>query len=120
MLNSRYLNLKQNSVIQVIIKEQFQKFAKQVCIPVGCVPPACWPYLPARTVQGRVSAPGGVSGPRGGGAPGGRGSAIPACTEAAPPPREQNDRQVQKYYLGPNFPNISLSNKGPHETHLLF
>ena len=31
---------------------------KQVCIPVGYVPPACWPYLPACTVRG-VSAPGG-------------------------------------------------------------
>ena len=32
---------------------------KQVCIPVGCVPSACCPYLPACTAQGEgVSAPG--------------------------------------------------------------
>ena len=24
----------------------------QDCIPVGCVPPACWPYLPACTAHG--------------------------------------------------------------------
>ena len=24
----------------------------QDCIPVGCIPPACWPYPPACTVQG--------------------------------------------------------------------
>ena len=28
---------------------------------------------------------------------------IPACTEADTPPCEQNDKQVQKYYLGHNF-----------------
>ena len=27
---------------------------KQDCIPVGCIPPACWPYLPACTAQGGV------------------------------------------------------------------
>ena len=31
---------------------------QQVCIPVGCVPTACCPYLPACTAWG-VSAPGG-------------------------------------------------------------
>ena len=29
-----------------------QKNQKQVCISVGCVPPACWPYLPACTARG--------------------------------------------------------------------
>ena len=24
--------------------ELFPYFIKQVCIPVGCLPPACWPY----------------------------------------------------------------------------
>ena len=42
--------------------------SQQECIPVGCIPPACCPYLPACT------APGGVPGPRGvpgqGGVPG--------------------------------------------------
>ena len=28
--------------------------SKEDCIPVGCIPPACWPYLPACTVQGGV------------------------------------------------------------------
>ena len=27
---------------------------KQDCIPVGCIPSACWPYLPACTAQGGV------------------------------------------------------------------
>ena len=53
---------------------------KQDCIPVGCVPPARWPYLPACTSWGGVSALGvcvcvcswGVSAPGGGlSAPGG-------------------------------------------------
>ena len=38
----------------------------------------------------------------GGGVPA-PGGGIPACTEAYPSPCEQNDRQVQKYYLGHNF-----------------
>ena len=34
---------------------------KQECIPVGCLPPACCPYLPACTVLGRgCLLPGGV------------------------------------------------------------
>ena len=32
--------------------QTFEHFIKQVCIPVGCVPPACCPYLPACTVSG--------------------------------------------------------------------
>ena len=43
---------------------------RQVCIPVGCVPLACWPYLPACTAQGG-SAPGGVCSGGGGLLPGG-------------------------------------------------
>ena len=69
-------------------------------IPVGCVPPACWPYLPACTAQGGVSAHGGCLLPGGclllvgGSAPRGV-SAIPACTEADPPSvNRMNDRQV--------------------------
>ena len=63
---------------------------------------------------GGVSAPRGVSAPEGvclllGGCllPGGvsalGGCGIPTCTEADTPPCEQNDKQVQKYYLGHNF-----------------
>ena len=92
----------------------------EVCVCLGGV-----------SAPGGMSAPGGVSAPGGLGgcssgvsAPGGcllwgmsargvvcsRGwsalggvCGIPACTEADTPPREQNDRQVQKYYLGHNF-----------------
>ena len=53
-----------------------------------------------------VSALGGVCS-RGVSAPGG---GIPACTEADTPPSEQNDRQVQKYYLGHNF--VAAGKKG--------
>ena len=44
----------------------------------------------------------------------GGGCGIPACTEADnPPPREQNDKQVQKYYLGHNF--VADGNKAQKE-----
>ena len=36
-----------------------QKNGLQECIPVGCVPPACCPYLPACTALGGVPGPGG-------------------------------------------------------------
>ena len=55
-----------------------------------------------------MSAPGGVSA-LGGVCSGGGGGGILACTEADTPPCEQNDRQVQKYYLGHNF--IAAGNK---------
>ena len=54
---------------------QMQAEKKQECIPVGCVPPASCPYLPACTAPGGVPArgvylvpggctcPGGVPGP---------------------------------------------------------
>ena len=45
---------------------------KQDCIPVGCVPPAHWPYLPACSARGRgVSAWGGVCSQGGAPGPGG-------------------------------------------------
>ena len=68
----------------------------QDCISVGCVAPTCYPYLLACTAPGGGGLlPGGVcSGP---------GGCIPACNEADPPFCEQNDRQVQKYYLAQNF-----------------
>ena len=53
---------------------------KQECIPVGCVPPACCPYLPTCTAQG------GVPGPGKGGVPGPGG-----CTCSGTPPCEEND-----------------------------
>ena len=41
------------------IRNEFEIMIKQDCIPVGCVPPARWPYLPACYTGGGVSAPGG-------------------------------------------------------------
>ena len=84
----------------------FKSSVKQECIPVGYVPPACCPYLPACPGQGGCLLPGlgGVCSREGvcyqGGCllPG----VIPACTKADPP-CEQNDRQVQKYYLCPKL-----------------
>ena len=43
-----------------------KELAKQVCIPLGCIPPTCCPYLPACTAWGcllpwGVCFPGGVS-----------------------------------------------------------
>ena len=35
----------------------------QDCIPVGCIPPACWPYLPACTAPGGCACSGGVPAP---------------------------------------------------------
>ena len=85
---------------------QIKFFQKQVCIPVGCVPPVCCPYLPACTAQGKVSAPGGLSSlgsvcSWGVSTPGGcllpvGGVCIPACTEADTPfpVNRMTDRQV--------------------------
>ena len=66
-----------------------QKLQKQDCIPVGCVPPACWPYLPVFSgggclVQRGVSDLGGVWSRRGvylvQGGPGPGGSDPGGCT----------------------------------------
>ena len=51
---------------------------KQDCIPVGCIPPACWPYLLARGGAWSRGVPGWGMSARGGG------GGIPACTEADP------------------------------------
>ena len=45
-------------IVKFTVTELF-KHCKQECIPVGCLPPARWLYLPA------CSAPGDVPGPRG-------------------------------------------------------
>ena len=52
---------------EVTSKSMFN--VQQVCIPVGCVPPACCPYLPACTAQGWCLLQGGLH--HGGAAPGG-------------------------------------------------
>ena len=56
---------------EVIPSKQKQK--QQDCIPVWCVPPARWPYLPACSAPGGVPCPRGVPGP--GGVPGNGGGA---------------------------------------------
>ena len=45
--------------------------SEEDCIPIGCVPPACCPYLPACTAPGGAWS-WGVSGPEGVSGPGGR------------------------------------------------
>ena len=40
--------------------ERHNYSVKQVCIPVGCVPPTCGPYLPACTAQRGVCSQGGL------------------------------------------------------------
>ena len=64
--------------------------SKQECIPVGCVPPAA------------VAVPGGLHQ-----APSRDQAPHPGADTPLPgtrhPPCEQNDRQVQKYYLAPMF-----------------
>ena len=79
------------------------------CIPVGCIPPARWPYLPACSAPGGCLVPGeGVSAP-GGFAPGGQllGGGIPVCTEAAPP-CEQNHTHLWKYNLAPTWLRVVI------------
>ena len=69
-----------------------QMIQKQDCIPVGCVPPACCPYLPAYTAPGDAfSGEGGCLLPEEGCLvpvgcllPGGEGG-IAACNGADPP-----------------------------------
>ena len=95
-----------------LLHYRYKVTQRQDCIPVECILPACWPYLPACTAQGGVCsrgppAPGGcLLGGRGacsgGSAPWGclvLGGGIPTCTEADPPV----NRMTQKYYLAPNF-----------------
>ena len=58
-------HLSDQACIQVQISLNYQRASrcrhilKQECIPVGCVLPACCPYLPAWTAPGG-SAPGGI------------------------------------------------------------
>ena len=69
--------------------KNYEKFIdKQVCIPIGCVPPAGCPYLPAYTAPGGVYSRGCLLRGKGGvcsqGGVCSRGG-IPACTEADTP-----------------------------------
>ena len=105
----------------LLYKNNFQ----QECIPVGCVPPACCPYLPACTnleegmylVRGCTWFRGGVPGP--GGCTWSRGMyLVPGpCTWSwgvylvlggylprySPPVNRILDTRFWKYYLAPNF-----------------
>ena len=72
---------------------------KQDCIPVGCVPPARWPYLPACSAPGGGLLWGGCL-LRGCLVLGG----IPACSEADPPSVNRIlDTRLWKYYLAPKL-----------------
>ena len=44
-----------------LISAKYCNYIQQDCIPVGCIPPARWPYLPACSATGE----GGLPGPRG-------------------------------------------------------
>ena len=103
----------------ILYKNKLKSIHKQECIPLGCVPPACCPYLPACTArgggvpgpggylvwrgtwsQGVYLVPGGVPGPRGctwsGGGTWSPGS-VPGpreCTCPGTPPCEQNSWQT--------------------------
>ena len=83
--------------VNIFIIASFINSDKQECIPVGCVPAARRPYagvcFPGGGVCSGGSGPGGVCS---GGCvcSRGAGGGIPACSEADPPPLEQNDKQV--------------------------
>ena len=56
----KYRTVKTRHVLHVssprFVPSSSKNYNTQVCIPVGCLPPACCPYLPACTVQGGLSA----------------------------------------------------------------
>ena len=56
--NPRSQHISHNSVGKKLLIWNINE--KQECIPVGCVPPACYPYLPACTAPGRCTCLGGV------------------------------------------------------------
>ena len=76
-----------------------EKEGEQECIPVGCVPPACCPYLPACT------APGGCTWSRRStwSQRGCTWSQWGTCPGTPPPVNRILDTRFWKYYLAPNF-----------------
>ena len=60
MIYVKYLEIKFSSLVNTKTKNN----NKQECIPVGCVPPACYPYLPVCTDLEGLPA-GGIYLPRG-------------------------------------------------------
>ena len=105
--------------------DRSESFYKQECIPVGCVPAAHWPYARVCFPGGSVCSRGGVCSRgvcsqggcllqggllSGGGGVCSRGDVVSQyALRQTPPPCEQNDKQVQKYYLGHNF--VTAGNK---------
>ena len=95
---------------QIICEEErafktANKSKKQDCIPVGCGPPACCPYLPACTALGGGAClwfQGGACLWSRGVPDSGHGGCIPACNGADPPVNRMTDR-CKKYYLAPNL-----------------
>ena len=90
--SDKRIRIDEDSILRPFLWQANILTTKQVCIPVGCVPPACCPYLPACTAPGGVCS-GWVS------APGG----IPACNGADTPlPVDRIlDTRFWKYYLAP-------------------
>ena len=77
---------------------------KQECIPVGCVPPVHWPYLPV--YSGGVCSQGGVCSWRGvcsRGCPLPRGVYPSMHWGRHPPVNRILDTRLWKYYLAPKF-----------------
>ena len=115
-----------------------KNYQKRECIPVGCVPPACCPYLPACTAPGGCTCLGGVPGPGAvpclggvpgqgvhlvqggvpglGGVPGPRGLYLPRGVPSQVPPsvnrmtnRCKNITLSQTSLAGGNETNINIS-----------
>ena len=65
-------------IIWLFLPENCLKLKKKKeCFPVGCVPPACCPYLPASTAHGGTA-------PSLGGVPGPGGYLVPGCGVCGP------------------------------------
>ena len=71
VLNKPRLKVHLHRVSVLHLRLMYQYYSEQECIPVGCVPPTCCPYLPVCTAPGcpggGVTCPGGV--PAQGGVP---------------------------------------------------
>ena len=97
----------------------------QDCIPVGCIPPACWLYLLACTAWGRVCLLLGESGSGGVSAPGGWGVVSQHALRQTPSWTDtcENITLPQTSFAGGNktrgFQGTALSPDLPHATGLL-
>ena len=86
-----------DGLIYFFMKTVYSCIQIQDCIPVGCIPPARWPYLPVCSPPG-----GGVPAWSGVGVPGPGRCGIPACTEADPTMWTESQTPV-KILPCPNF-----------------